>query len=161
MAGTKDVIAYICRKYPQAAELGLLRVLYMVYLADWRHVLAHGQQLMDVTWQSGELGPEASPVLATLLTDPHVRRVASASADGTPVERVQVDEGYMPQVTTEEAGTLDFVIGLAKVRRPAELKRLVYSTYPMFTQPKFEDLDLISLADAYRHGSDRDAAVLA
>ena len=55
-----------------------------------------------------------------------------------------------PSLNKEEREILDFVIASAASKNWTDFQRLVYSTYPIITQPRFATLDLVELAAKYK-----------
>ncbi len=62
--------------------------------------------------------------------------------------RVADDIDY-PSLDEEEKKLLDFVIEKSASKNWDEFIRLVYSTYPIATQERFSELDLVELAREY------------
>lgn len=109
----------------------------MVYLADWKSVLEHGEQITSVIWEFGEYGAY-NPDLARLVENMVQNR-----------EALPDNRKKYPTLRETEKEILDFVIGSAEKKDFAELTKLVYSTHPLITQPRYAKFDLLSLAKDY------------
>ena len=48
MDNVKDIVAYICCKYPYSSELSNARLTKLVYLADWMSAVANDEQVTDI-----------------------------------------------------------------------------------------------------------------
>jgi hypothetical protein len=150
MSYMRDVIAYICKNYPHKDELSNARLTKMVYLADWRSALTRGKQLTDVDWMFNHYGPFVYDVIDAVKDDPTLEVVSTENMYGAPKDLVRVaDDVSYPSLSEEEKELLDFVIEKSAEKNWDEFIRLVYSTYPIATQERFSDLDLVNLAQEY------------
>ena len=150
MASLRDVMVYFCKLYPYPQELSNARLTKMVYLADWRSAIRRGRQVSDVNWYFNHYGPYVNDVVKTAERDRAF--VLSAESNlygaGKTVIQVQADADY-PSVTSEDKEILDFVIDRTKRLYWADFLKLVYSTYPVLTRPRYAYLDLVELAHDY------------
>jgi len=140
MARVESVVEYIKKRYPRGEELSNTRLVWMLYLADWKSVITDGKQITDIVWGLGDQGPYTSEGLGR---SRKVRRVPKRGLDRSP----RVNSGIL---TPEEVKVLDFVIQSCASKNWLELKRLVFSTYPVMIQRKAEKLNLPELAEGYR-----------
>ena len=62
---------------------------------------------------------------------------------------ISCNENYQPNVSVEEKKIMDFVIEKTKSMYFNEFIDYVYSTYPISSQQRYLNLDLISLANEY------------
>lgn len=150
MSELRDVVAYICRNYPHKDELSNARVTKMVYLADWRSALTRGKRLTDVHWVFNHYGPFVYDIINVVKEDPAFEVVPTENMYGEPKDlmRIEDDVDY-PSLGEEERELLDFVIEKSAQKNWDEFIRLVYSTYPIATQERFSELDLVELAREY------------
>jgi hypothetical protein len=63
--------------------------------------------------------------------------------------RLKGDPGT-PSLTAEESDILDFVINTTSSKNWNDFIRLIYSTYPIVSKPRFSKLDLVKLAESYK-----------
>jgi predicted nucleic acid-binding OB-fold protein len=69
---------------------------------------------------------------------------------GEPKDLMRIaDDVDYPSLGEEERELLDFVIEKSAQKNWDEFIRLVYSTYPIATQERFSELDLVELAREY------------
>lgn len=138
MAGCRKVIKYLFKHHPNPAMLDDLPTLVgILYLVDWRSCIEQDKQLSHIQWQihDGELrmGNEA------------VRSVMEALAK----VKVNPDALYTRPLGAKAKEVLEFVIQTSLKSTPADLIRLIYSTYPLISTEDVEELDLVELAKEY------------
>lgn len=133
-AEPKDVVAYLRRRYP-ANGLSRVRLRRMAYLADWKSAIERGRQMSGLVWTFGERGP----------TCPEAERLVEAELSGSQRSFF----ARYPSLTAEDTRLLGFVVRSVGVKGYPEVEKLVYSTYPIFTQERHSDLDLAALAEEY------------
>lgn len=150
MAELKDVIAYFCQHYPFTKELSKARLTKMVYLADWRSAVTRGSQVTGIVWQFNHFGPYVDDVVELARHDPAFRIDKGQTMYGDEKELVQLVAPLpVASLTNEDRAILDFVIDSTKNKYWDAFIRLVYSTYPIVSQPRFATLDLVALAKRY------------
>jgi predicted nucleic acid-binding OB-fold protein len=150
MSELRDVVAYICWNYPHKDELSNARVTKMVYLADWRSALTRGKRLTDVHWVFNHYGPFVYDIINVVKEDPAFEVVPTENMYGEPKDLMRIaDDVDYPSLGEEERELLDFVIEKSAQKNWDEFIRLVYSTYPIATQERFSELDLVELAREY------------
>lgn len=151
MSKLSDSIVYFCENYPHKAELSKARLTKMVYLADWRSSIVRNRQLTDLTWVFNHYGPYLDDVVDTARDTPGVVVRSTENMYGSPKVVVERDTRPMPtlSLSEEEEEILDEVIEQTKALYWNDFIKLVYSTYPIVTQARYEDLDLPALATAY------------
>jgi predicted nucleic acid-binding OB-fold protein len=150
MSELRDVVAYICRNYPHKDELSNARVTKMIYLADWRSALTRGKRLTDVHWVFNHYGPFVYDIINAVKEDPVFEVVPTENMYGGPKDLMRIaDDVDYPSLGEEERELLDFVIEKSAQKNWDEFIRLVYSTYPIATQERFSELDLVALAREY------------
>ena len=106
------------------------RLKFMVYLTDWKSAIERGRQITPLTWEFGEYGPY----------NPDLARLIEAHEDLSGAGQPQ------PALGDTEKGILDFVVATVEKKRFMDLTRLVYSTHPFITQPRYAKFDLPELA---------------
>lgn len=150
MAEIRDVLAYLCKNYPYPEELSKARTTKMVYLADWRSSIDYGRQITNITWEFNHYGPYVETVIKTAQHDHAFLVTPTINAYGSPKEVVSLAEDFDPSLSSEEQNVLNHVIAATSPKNWSDFIRLVYSTYPIVTQPRYSKLDLINLAQRYK-----------
>jgi hypothetical protein len=89
-------------------------------------------------------------VIDTARLGPEFRILPTANIYGAPKDMVKLTHYYSPQLDAFEKRTLNHVIRTTSGKDWDEFIRLVYSTYPVMTQPRYTYLDLPRLARQYR-----------
>jgi hypothetical protein len=155
MAELRDVVEYICDKYPHKSELSKARLTKIIYLADWKAALDRQNQLTDISWQFNHFGPYVDDVIKTARDYPEFDVEQRINAYGNLKEliRLTMGRGY-PSLTQGDKYILDFVMALTRPKNWDEFLNLVYSTYPIASQPRYSTLDLPALATEYRKVED-------
>jgi hypothetical protein len=143
----KSSVLYLCgSKTLSHFPLSLNTLRYLTYLAHWKYALVHGQPLTDATWVFTRRGPESGKFLDTVFTAPELTIIDYQTHDGA----VGVSfSGEVPTIGEPEKAVLDFVLTKEAKIGESDLQRLVYSTYPMLTTPRFKELDLINKVEDY------------
>lgn len=152
MAELKDVISYVCAKYPHASSVPLPTLTKILYLAEWRSAITRKHQLTRAEWFLNQSGP-FSPDIAKALTENSAFAVGKSRSIFKPsTERVslQAATGWKG-LTVEDKEVLDFVLRVMSTKSFGEFVRLVESTYPVYKNPEnTATLDLAGLAERYR-----------
>lgn len=151
MAKLQDIIAYLCSKYPYKEELSKARLTKMVYLADWRSAISSGVQLSNIKWEFNHFGPYVPDIADLARKTDGFNIVTTTNFYGGLKEVIQVRQPYeYSNLTNAEKKILDFVIEQTRLLNWNDFIKLVYSTYPILTEPKYSSLDLIHLAKKYK-----------
>ena len=108
----------------------------MAYLADWKSAVERGRQMTGLSWVLGDRGPDCH----------EARLLVEAELSGPARGRL----ARCPSLTAEDRRLLRFVVQSVREKGYPEMEKLVYSTYPIFTQERFSGLDLAALAEEYR-----------
>jgi hypothetical protein len=151
MASVRDVVAYICKHYPHKHELSKARLTKMVYLADWRSAITRGEQVTSIEWHFNHFGPYVEDVVESVRSDPEFDVDITANMYGNSKEIISTKNGVQyPSITGDDKEVLDFVINSTAPKYWNDFIRLVYSTYPVLTQPRYTRLNLVELAERYK-----------
>lgn len=151
MAELRDVVAYLVKNYPYKQELSKARLTKMVYLADWRSAITRGKQITNIVWEFNHYGPYVDDIIDVARSDPSFSVKRGRNLYGWPKEVIKASPDIRYESLTEdEKEILDFVIESTAPKYWDEFIRLVYSTYPIVTQPRFSKLDLVELARRYK-----------
>lgn len=152
MADLKDIIAYLLRDYPYPDALANARVTKMVYLADWKSALDHGRQISTIAWVFDNFGPYVADVRQCADAHPKLFRIENRRTifGGEKNVFVLVDKDYKPELTADEKAILDHVRKTTESLGFDRFVKLVYSTYPIMVSDRFDDLNLVALAEQKR-----------
>lgn len=151
MALLRDVILYLCQHYPHKNELSKARLTKMVYLADWRSAILYGRQITDINWRFNYYGPYVDDVVNVARVDPDFNIIQDTNQFGDWKELIRVtNDAQRPILKKSEQAVLDHVIEVTAPKYWNDFIQLVYSTYPIVTQPRFAKLDLVALAQEYK-----------
>lgn len=149
MAAVKDVVAYLCSRYPDGEELSKARLTKMVYLADWKSALESGHQMTDIAWEFNHYGPYVDDVVLSVRDVPGLQLVAQREDGKQAIRRDNVAQGW-PSLSEQDRHVLDHVIRVTAPKYWDEFIKLIYSTYPVLASPRYTHLDLVDLAARYR-----------
>lgn len=149
-----DIIGYICQRYPRnrKGDLSKARLTKLVYLADWRSVLQNNEQISNITWVVYHYGPWVPDVIETVQNNPDKFRIRKTRTFfGNPKEVVELtDRSFEPNLSPAQKDAINHVIDVTWDLNWDDFIRLVYSTYPVVTQPKYTPLNLRQLAAKYK-----------
>lgn len=149
MLDLRDAIAYVCSNYERDHTLSKARLTKILYLADWRSAIDRSEQVTPIEWHFNHYGPYVDDVIETIGDDREFTVVQRTTSAG---DRVDLITYLGPDNTIPENDkkALDFAISQARDLGYPNFKRLVYSTYPIATQARYSDLNLVELAERYR-----------
>jgi len=151
MAKLGEVMAYLCARYPYKSELSKARLTKMIYLADWRLALTDKRQITDLKWVFNHYGPYLEDVKNEAQTNQRFELKRERNLYGKVKEVVTLTEHPSSfELDDEEKAALNHVIEKTKDLTWGPFIKLVYSTYPIATQPRYAHLDLRALAETYQ-----------
>jgi len=147
----QSIIAYFCLNYPYPDELSNSRLTKLVYLADWVSALADNRQITEIDWLFNHYGPYVDDVINTVRYSRNFSLHNDQNAFGSS-KNVITFHGYAEdiQLSARDRRILDLVIEKTKGKYYNEFIDYVYSTYPVQSQNRYSNLDLVSLANEYR-----------
>lgn len=151
MSNLKAATLYLCREYPHPDELSKARLTKMLYLADWRSCLVHGRQLTDISWVFNHFGPYVDAVydMASSDSDFLIERTSNMYGDTKNVITA-ASKAPIAQLPESDRLVLDHVIETTKYKTYTGFIKLVYSTFPIVSQSRYTELDLVALASKYK-----------
>lgn len=152
MAKIKDLLAFLLLQYPYTEELSKTRTTKMIYLCDWRHCLTNNSQITEITWVFDNFGPFVWDVMDEVKANPDLFSMTrTTTIFGTDKLVLGLkDRNYKPLLTAEETKTAIFVINATKDLSMDAFVKLIYSTYPILTAERGDELDLLSCARQYK-----------
>ena len=150
MAALRDVVAFICQNHPNPNELSKARLTKLVYLADWKMCLDVDHQMTETQWYFNHYGPYVPDVEQLARNDPAFFVEQTSNYYGGLKEIIRNVEYIQPQLNENERGVLKFCIENTKNLSWDDFIKLIYSTYPIVTESRFEYLNLPALAYDYK-----------
>jgi hypothetical protein len=148
MSGLKSLVLYLCRnKSLSHTPISFDTLRYLVYLAHWKYALVYGQDLSETTWVFARSGPASGKFFDLLFTSPEIIVIDRLVENET--MNISCNKDLSVDIKEPEKLVLDFVLSKEALLNEPELQKLVYSTYPMMTTPRFKKLDLINKAKDY------------
>ncbi|KAA0593961.1 hypothetical protein J2848_004127 [Azospirillum lipoferum] len=151
MAKLSDVLAYVLGSYPHKHELSNARVNKIIYLADWHHALNYNQQITPISWYFDNYGPYVDDVKVTARKHPEIFKTEETSNFyGNPKLSFSLICDKPARLTEAERKSLDFAIEKTKKLYWDDFIKLIYSTHPIASSPRYSTLDLVQKAKEYR-----------
>lgn len=151
MAALREVMAYLCAHYKIPDELSKARLTKMIYLADWRSAITQGRQITDIQWQFNHYGPYVPDVEYVARNDQAFEVLETKNYFGSGKSLIRLVGEVPPQsLTSSDREILDEVMRVTQTQYWQDFIRLVYSTYPILTQPRYAMLDLVEIARQYK-----------
>lgn len=151
MFNLKEIMSYFCLNYPYPNELSNARLTKMVYLSDWFSCLVLGKQITHIRWVFNHYGPYVDDIVDVAKRDSlfTISTVQNYYGDNKIIISCD-DLSYKPMISEEVKEILDFVINKTKSMYFNEFIDYVYSTYPISSQSRYVNLDLVYLAKEYK-----------
>ncbi|WP_336040404.1 Panacea domain-containing protein [Acinetobacter calcoaceticus] len=147
----QSIIAYFCLNYPYPDELSNSRLTKLVYLADWVSALADDQQLTNINWLFNHYGPYVDDVRDTVIYSHEFSLQNDHNIFGSNKNVIKFHGSPREiHLSGREMKILDIVIEKTKGKYYNEFIDYVYSTYPVQSQNRYSNLDLVRLAREYK-----------
>lgn len=150
MATVRDVVAYICQRYPYAGELSKARLTKLVYLSDWKMCIQTDHQITPIRWYFNHFGPYVDDVEQLARNDRAFAIDRTNNFYGGLKEIIRLVGEIHPDLTVQERLAIDFSIENTQNLSWDAFIKLVYSTYPVLTESRFDYLDLPTLSRQYK-----------
>ena len=148
----KNILKYLLKEYPHKSELSASRLTKMLYLADWKSALENGKQITDTTWHFNHYGPYVDDFMEIAENDQDIELVDDVTIFGGRKKLIKLskkgEQDY--DINPDEQYILDFVIAKTESKNYEDFITLVYSTFPVMSNTKYSDLDLVELAKQYK-----------
>lgn len=152
-----NFIKYLLKNYPYKSELSASRLTKMLYLADWKSAIEESKQLTDAKWHFNHYGPYVDDFIKIAKDDSDIKVYSTQTMFGGHKQQVELRSDFNRDIELEknEKKILDFVIESTKSKNYEDFIKLVYSTYPVVSSSKYNDLDLVKMAQEYREISEK------
>ncbi|MDD3419016.1 MAG: Panacea domain-containing protein [Candidatus Gastranaerophilales bacterium] len=153
----RDIILYICKKYPHKNELSNARLTKLVYLSDWKNVLNNGRQLSGIDWIFNHYGPFVDDVLQEAQFNDDLFTVSyEKTIYGNLKQVINIRKNIETEIDEDDLldanarGIINAVIEKTSPKSWNQFIQMVYSTYPVLTSEKGTHLNLIELRKKYK-----------
>lgn len=147
-----DLVRYVLKVYPHAKELSKARLNKIIYLIDWKFALEHEKQLTSIGWKFNHYGPYVNIIEETIQNDGRFQIVSTTNFYGNEKNLIEIiDDKNFSDPTEEEQEIIDFIIEKTRKFYWDKFINLVYSTYPIISQEKGSQLNLVELAKEYKN----------
>lgn len=147
---TLDLIRYIINNYLYPNELSKARLNKIIYLIDWKSAIENYQQVTNINWVFNHYGPYVTDIESLILNDNRFRINSTTNIYGNEKNIIKlVNDKNFKDPNQEIKQIIDFVLEKTKKFYWNEFISLVYSTYPIISQEKGSELNLVELAKEY------------
>jgi hypothetical protein len=147
-----NLIKYLLKNYPYKTDLSASRLTKILYLADWKSAIEESRQLTDAQWHFNHYGPYVDNFVNIAKNDDDIKVERTRTIFGGHKQQIELSSDFNGDIDIDESEKkfLDFVILSTKEKNYEDFIKLVYSTYPVVSNSKYTDLDLVKLANEYK-----------
>ena len=147
-----NIIKYLLKEYPHKAELSASRLTKMIYLMDWKSSIDFGHQITNAQWHFDHYGPYVDDFVKLAKDDKDISIENTSNYFGGKKQLFKLSEKFKGDfdLTEEQKDIADFVINATKKKNYEDFIQLVYSTYPVISNDRYSDLDLVGSASKYK-----------
>lgn len=152
MACLKMIMAYICKCYPLRDELSKARLNKMIYLADWKFAIENQSQISNIDWVYNNYGPYVDDIEYVAKTDDWFEMINTCNCYGNKKTIIGLTRDILDeelQLYETEKNCLNHVIQTTRSLNWTSFINLVYSTYPIISSTKKDNLNLVQIALQY------------
>jgi hypothetical protein len=142
----------LLKEYPHKSELSASRLTKMIYLMDWKSSIDFGRQITDAQWHFDHYGPYVDDFVKLAKEDKDISVENTSNYFGGKKQLFKLSEKIEEDfsLTKEQKYIADFVINTTKQKNYEDFIQLVYSTYPVMSNDRYSDLDLVGSAVKYK-----------
>jgi hypothetical protein len=137
MVAFEQVLHYVRAISPETAD-DEDRAMLTLYLIDWKAAIELQRPISNLEWRI-EHGPQPMAEQRALLL--------SAIEH---VEGCMHEHTHLSELTDDDTSIIRDVVSRVQRRSEAELLQLVYSTFPVLSQPRHAPINLVAMADKYK-----------
>lgn len=151
-ATISNIIKYLLKEYPHKSELSASRLTKMIYLIDWKSSIDFGRQITNAQWHFDHYGPYVDDFVRLAKEDKDISVENTANYYGGKKQLFKLSDKFDGNfdLTKEQKHIADFVINATKQKNYEDFIQLVYSTYPVISNDRYSDLDLVESAEKYK-----------
>jgi len=147
MDSLSDIISYFYAHYWCRNCLSVAWVKDLLYLADWKSVLLYGSPITHVKWMFGDHGPESSEISDAIIKYREDNPFCTIDPDILPDTIKEQIPRYNISSSVEKV--LNHVVMYTSDLDRNGLTKLVYSTFPMLSRPRYAVFDMEKIAIEY------------
>ncbi|WP_187477896.1 Panacea domain-containing protein [Amniculibacterium sp. G2-70] len=152
MNNLEKLTRYILQKYPDVSELSKPRLVKLIYLIDWRYTIENGHQYTNIKWVYNHYGPYVNDVINLMKSKHEVFNVRSFQNSlggiSDKFELINRDEIILENNIKRIADQfIDYTFKL----NWSDFINLVYSSFPIKSNIKYNYLDLVELAKEFNN----------
>ncbi|MGH1470679.1 MAG: Panacea domain-containing protein [Cellvibrionaceae bacterium] len=147
-----NIIKYLLKEYPHKSELSASRLTKMIYLMDWKSSIDFGHQITNAQWHFDHYGPYVEDFVKLAKEDKDISVENTSNYYGGKKQLFKLSEKFEGSfdLTKEQKVIANFVIDATKQKNYEDFIQLVYSTYPVISNNRYSDLDLVGSAEKYK-----------
>ncbi|MDD1793924.1 SocA family protein [Enterovibrio sp. ZSDZ42] len=148
-----DIIKYILAVYPHKDDLSASRLTKMLYLADWKSAIQNESQLTNAKWYFNHYGPYVDDFVELAKKDKEIDVIKTWTSFGGQKQLFKLKSDYQNKhydLTDQSKEIVNFVIQKTHEKSYEDFIKLVYSTYPIISSSRYDELDLVPKALEYK-----------
>jgi predicted metallo-beta-lactamase superfamily hydrolase len=151
-AAISNIIKYLLKEYPHKKELSASRLTKMIYLIDWKSSIDAGEQITNAKWHFDHFGPYVDDFVNLAKEDKDIIVEHTSNAYGGKKQLFKLSDSFNGKIelSEKERNIADHVIKATKTKSYQAFINLVYSTYPIISSNRYDDLDLVEAAKKYK-----------
>ncbi len=149
MANLRDIIIYILKKYPHKNELSNARLTKLVYLSDWSNSIHNQNQISNIKWYFDNYGPFVWDVYKEIEQNDIFKVKYTTNIFGKEKKLISLQKSVDYSLDESDMTSINRVINVTKDLNWEKFINLVYSTYPILTTDKYNELNLKQKAKEY------------
>lgn len=147
-----NIIKYILKKYPNKSDLSASRLTKLLYLADWKNSIEYETQITNANWHFHHYGPYVDNFIDMAKNDNDIIVRNEITMFGGRKQQFELSNNHSGDIdiSQQNKSIIDFVINATKDKNYEEFIKLVYSTFPIVSNDRYSDLNLVELARRYK-----------
>jgi hypothetical protein len=124
----------------------------MIYLIDWKSAIDNGVQITNAEWKFDHYGPYVDDFVKIAKDDEDIEVKNTSTYFGGKKQLFTLSKKFTSDISIspDQKKIVDFVITATKDKHYEGFIKLVYSTYPIISNERYNDLNLVVLAEKYR-----------
>lgn len=138
-----NLIIYIFKSYPKVNELSKPRLVKIIYLIDWKYAIETGSQYTEIEWYYNHYGPYVDDVINLIKNKSDLFLVRSTvNQFGSITDKISLKQDIEVDMQEDIKSSADFIVKNTHKMNWSEFIDLVYSTFPVLSNPQYTILDL-------------------
>ncbi len=147
-----SLIIYILKTYPNPEELSKPRLVKLIYLVDWKYTIDNGKQYTDIKWFFHHYGPYVDDVISVMKRNTDLFDIKSNYNEysGGVSDRFKLKNKDIDiNINDDVRKIADLMINHTNKMGWNQFISFIYSTYPIKTNSKYSNLDLVKLSKKF------------